>query len=244
MYNQIEEKILFDRLYTYGPPASLILADYTLEAKGPRPMVMPRLAAMECDSAFNKRLECVDSKTQASNILLLAFPGAEYLAPLCFTSILLELARLGGQGFHPIVKFKNWRSAKSFIKQISPLDSSIRWVGSGSVESLVWDAGFALVFNSISLYEALLGPSIIIIPSFLDSLQDDNMLQETHSKIFDLVGEMQSVCFAKSVSDIERIIKNFQGCDLPKLILSERKARKKIVSNKFYLECEQGIAKL
>lgn len=236
LYQTISNRFLFDRLYTYGPPATRILADYTLDEKGPTPMVMPRLAGMESDEDFSRRLASVDRSDFGSTILLLAFPGSEYLAPICFTTTLIEFARLGREeGLRPLVKFKNPRTAKFFIKKLAPLDHHIHWISDGSVEELVWQAGFTIVFNSISLYEALLGPTIVIIPSFLDAMHDDNLLQETQESVRQLCGNLKSVRFAADVSDIHEIVKKMSQEDTVSIAIMEREARKALVRRKFYL---------
>jgi hypothetical protein len=236
LYNRLNNRIIFDRLYTYGPPATRILRAYTLEACGPRPMAMPRLASMENDEEFNRRLAKIDHQTFGQCVVLLAFPGSEYLAPLCFTATLLEFIRLGRETtINTMVKFKNHRTAVGFKKQTSPMDCHIQWIDNGSIENLVWKAGFTVVFNSISLYEALLGPTIIIIPAFLDSMHDENLLQETPSSVRELCGELKSVRFASEVSEIYQIIKSIQCEKLLQIVIAERDARKKLVRRKFYL---------
>jgi hypothetical protein len=238
-YQAIRNIFLFDSLYTYGPPATTILSPYTKEPQGPRPMVMPRLARMEDDTAFHARLDAIDAKSFSSTVLLLAFPGTEYLAPLCFTATLLDLMRLGRDGrIQPLVKFKNSAAASVYVKQTAPLDRHIRWVTDGSVEELVWQAGFTVVFNSIALYEALLGPTIIIIPAYMDSRQDPNLLQETPASVAEVCGELQSVRFAKELEDVAAIVEELRQQPIARLVAAERQARKKLVSRKFYLKAD------
>lgn len=235
-YRTIKHRFLFDRLYTYGPPATMILKEYTLEPEGPRRMVMPRLASMEDDVEFNGRLVKIDADRFASTLLLLAFPGAEYLAPLCFTATMLELARLAREeAMTSIVKFKNQRGAKTAMRQIAPLDRHIRWVSQGSIEDLAWDSAFTIVFNSISFYEALLGPSIVIIPAYMDAMHDHNMLQETPQSISELCGDLQSVRFACSIEDIMSIVGAMRRQPIAAIVARERQSRKALVSRKFYL---------
>lgn len=236
LYNAIRNRFLFDHLYTYGPPATRILAGYTASNDGPRTMVMPRLASMEDDSSFTARLPNIDQHSFRNTILLLAFPGSEYLAPLCFSATLLEFSRLGYEkGLCPIVKFKNRRAAKPFIKQLAPLDRHLLWVETGSVESLIWKAGFTVVFNSISLYEALLGPTLIIIPCYLDAKHDHNLLQETPASVRQTCGELKSVHFAYDLGEIEFIIDRFKNEDIAAIAASERISRKSLIGRKFYL---------
>lgn len=236
LYNSITDRFLFDELYTYGPPANEILVGYTSNPNGSLRMVMPRLARMEDDSSFLKKLNDIDEKTFEKTILLLAFPGAEYIAPICFTATLLELARMGNAGeCHPVIKFKNQLSAKSSLRQAGTLKRGLRWVYDGSVEELVWQAGFTIVFNSISLYEALLGPTIIIIPAYLDSQHDQNMLQESRHTIANLGKCLQSVLFAGSLSEIKQIMSSFDGATIKATVCRERALRKQLISTKFYL---------
>jgi hypothetical protein len=238
-YRTLQHGFLFDRLFTYGPPATTILRKYTAEATGPRRMVMPRLASMEDDEAFAARLPGIDASSFGATVLLLAFPGAEYLAPLCFTSTVLELARLGaGGGVTPIIKFKNAGAAKPARRQCAPLDRHIRWVTDGSVEELVWQAGFTVVFNSIAFYEALLGPTLVIIPSYLDSQHDENMLQETPESITGLCGELQSVRFAHTPGEITEIMASMRAQPIAALAARERAQRKALVARKFYLKLD------
>ena len=242
LYKKITNRFVFDQLYTYGPPATRILAEYTKNKDGPRPMVMPRLASMEDDLNFTSRLTHIDRNKFRNTILLLAFPGSEYLAPLCFTATLLEFARLGHEkNMYSMVKFKNHRSAKPFIRQLSPLGKDLVWMGDGSVESLVWQAGFTVVFNSISLYEALLSPTIIIIPAYLDSTHDNNLLQETPMSVVQSCGEMKSLRFAREIGDIGDIVASYKNVDIPVIVASERDARKMLVKSKFYLKSSNDV---
>jgi hypothetical protein len=237
LYKSIQSRFLFDRLYTYGPPATNILKNYTLESSGPRAMVMPRLAKMADDMNFVARLARIDQKSFKKSMLLLAFPGAEYLAPLCFTSTMLVFARLGRDlNMRPIVKFKSLKAANVYIKQTYPMNQYLQWIGDGAIEDLVWQAAYTVVFNSISLYEALLSPTIVIVPMYLDATHDENLLQETLQTISDLCGDLKSVIFVKNEKDIESVISLLDSQDLIKIAVDEREKRKKIVRNKFYLE--------
>jgi hypothetical protein len=191
---------------------------------------------MEDDCRFSKRLCEIDAESFANTVLLLAFPGTEYLAPLCFTSTLLELAGMGAEGScTPIVKFKNRTSASMSIRHAGRLKRYIRWVFEGSIESLVWQAGFTIVFNSISLYEALLGPTIVIIPAYLDAQHDQNILQESKQTLESLGHKMQSVLFANSHAEIRKIVSSMDGKMIKETISRERALRKTLVARKFHL---------
>ncbi|MEO8313276.1 MAG: hypothetical protein ABI645_00645 [Pseudomonadota bacterium] len=236
LYAKVDNAFLFDELYAYGPPASELLARFTLEKGGVRPMVMPRLARMQDDVDFQKRLATVDRPDFRKSILLLAFAGVEYLAPICFTATLMAIASLGERGAaRPIVKFKNAGAAKVALRQAGRLRDRFEWVYDGSVEALVWRAGFTVVFNSISFYEALLGPTIVIMPAYLDALHDDNLLQETAASIGRLVGPLETVVFAHTPGEIGQIMARLDGKNFRELMIRERAARKAIVRNKFFL---------
>ena len=236
LYRGVKERFLFDDLYTYGAPASQVLVGYTRNPLGSLQMVMPRLSSMEDDVQFFERLNDIDTDSFANTILLLAFPGTEYLAPLCFTSTLLELARMGAEeNCHPIVKFKNKTSARMSIRHAGHLKHHIRWVFEGSIENLVWQAGFTIVFNSISLYEALLGPTVIIIPAYLDAQHDQNILQESKQTIDSLGQKMQSVLFANSQTELSEIMSLMDGKMIKEIVRRERDLRKALVARKFHL---------
>jgi hypothetical protein len=232
LYENIKEPFIFDNLYTYGPPATKILKRYTHNPNGPISMVMPRLARMENDQDFFYRLNRIDNLAFSNTILLLAFPGSEYLAPICFTATALHLAeQVNYRMTNVIFKFKNKKSALPYVKQCASINSAINWEWNGSVEEFVWKSGFTIVFNSISLYEALLGPTIVLIPNYLDSRHDLNLLQESpHS-----IPKMNSVKFLNSLDDIELIMAQFDNKVISQTVMSERALRKKIVESKFYL---------
>lgn len=237
LYRGLEQRFLFDELYAYGPPATEILAPFTSEETGPRRMVMPRLARMADDSDFTLRMKQVDETAFSKTVLLLAFAGAEYLAPICHTATLMQLAKLGAQrDALPIIKFKNSGAAKSSLRQAGHLKRHLEWVYEGSVEALVWRSGFTIVFNSISLYEALLGPTVVIIPAYLDALHDKNLLQETPESLGILVGELQTVVFASKPEDIWSLMSRMKASEIKSVVLRERGARKAVVARKFYLE--------
>ena len=236
LYKSIANRFLFDDLYVYGPPACEILAGFTSNPSGLHRMVMPRLARMENDAQFLNRLYQINTASFGKTILLLAFPGPEYLAPICFTSTLLELAKLGSTGScRPVVKFKNKISAKLSIRQAGYLERHLKWVFQGTVEELVWQAGFTVVFNSISLYEALLGPTIVIIPAYLDSQHDSNILQECQQSVENLGERMLSVRFINSPTEISQIMSSVDGFEITEIVSKERALRKELVARKFYI---------
>lgn len=236
LYAQVENGFVFDVVYAYGPPASEILHRFTSDPAGPQAMVMPRLAHMQDDCDFNTRLAQLDDPMFPRTVLLLAFAGIEYLAPICFTATLLTLAELGKTKLaRPLVKFKSYSAAKLSLRQAGRLKRHVQWIYAGSVEALVWRSGFTVVFNSISLYEALLGPSIVIMPAYLDSLHDDNILQETEASLARLGVKLDSVVFAHSLEQIETIMSRFDANQIKVVVARERAARKAVVSRKFYL---------
>ena len=239
LYQNIDpqQRILFSNLYTYGPPATDILRDYTLNASGPQHMTMPRLASMEDDREFDRRLEALQSETFTKTVLLLAFPGTDYLAPICFTATLIALAEMGEQGtIRPIVKFKSRRVIGAPKRHLAGLGKHIEWVCDGSVEELVWRAGFTVVYNSISLYEALLSATIVVVPAYLDALHDENILQESRDSVRSLCGDMKSVRFADSLSDLRKIVASLDMSAIKQVVRQERVLRKELVRRKFYLE--------
>jgi hypothetical protein len=243
LYENVHNGFLFDELYAYGPSAFDILERFARDPHGPRPMVMPRLAQMENETAFSKRLLELNGTSFSNSVLLLAFPGTDYFAPLCFTATLLELAKLGAGGvIRPIVKFKNRSAADEALRHTGHLGKHIEWVYDGSVETLVWRAGYTVVFNSISLYEALLGPTIIVVPAYLDSLHDENILQETEKSVFDLVGPIRSVVFAGSLAELSAVVGSMRLNEIKELVSSERAARKALVNRKFYLTADESTA--
>ncbi len=232
-----KDRILFSNLYTYGPPATDILHDYTVNPGGPQPMTMPRLASMEDDGAFEQRMAAVDDGTFAHSVLLLAFPGTDYLAPICFTATLIALAEMGEKGvIRAIVKFKHYRAAAPSKRQLDRLARHVQWVCDGSVEELAWHAGFTVVYNSISLYEALLGPGIVIVPAYLDALHDENILQESRESVRFLCGELQSVRFADSLPHLREIVTSLDAASIKRIVRDERAQRKALVRRKFYLD--------
>jgi hypothetical protein len=237
VYAGVSEPFLFDEIYTYGPPATRILRRFSREPSGPRAKVMPRLESMEDDARFHVRLATLTDPAMAKTVLLLAFPGTEYLAPVCFSATLVELAALGAQGTaRAVVKFKNKTSARSSRRQCGRLARHLEWKYDGSIEALVWQAGFTVVFNSISLYEALLGPTIVIIPNYLDAQHDQNLLQESPRTMSGL----SSVRFAGSPDEIATIMRAFDVDAIRRLVGQERSARKAAVARKFYLTASQA----
>lgn len=241
LYQSIDPKhrILFSNLYTYGPPATDILHDYTRNIAGPRPMTMPRLASMEDDRDFERRLDTLQLEQFTKTVLLLAFPGTDYLAPICFTATLIALAEMGEQGaIRPVVKFKNKRAAIPSKRHLAGLGKHIEWVCEGSIEDLVWQAGFTVVYNSISLYEALLSATIVVVPAYLDALHDENLLQESRESIRSLCGDLKSVRFADSLTDLQKIVTSTDLSGIKQLVRQERAFRKELVRRKFYLEAD------
>jgi hypothetical protein len=232
LYQGVSSKFIFDNVFTYGPPATRILRTYTLNQAGPSPMVMPRLARMENDREFFERLGKLNNASFATTLTLLAFPGTEYLAPVCFTATLLQLAKLREQNnVEGIVKFKSKKSAVPYLRQCGALSSRLKWKFDGSIEELAWTSGFTIVFNSISLYEALLGPTIVLIPHYLDTLHDPNLLQESPSSI----AKMDSVLFVNSPDELGPLMAQYDTARIKALVAAERQARKAVVAKKFYL---------
>jgi hypothetical protein len=237
VYASVREPFIFDEVYTYGPPATRILRRFTRETTGPRAKVMPRLAGMEDNARFHARLATQTDPAVANTVLLLAFPGTEYLAPVCFSATLLQFAALGAQGTtRAVVKFKNEKSARPSRRQCGRLARHLEWKFDGSIEALVWQAGFTVVFNSISFYEALLGPTIIIVPNYLDAQHDQNLLQESPQTMAGL----RTVRFAESPGDIGTIMRSFDIDAIRRLVGAERSARKAAVARKFYLTASQA----
>lgn len=232
IYDGIASRFVFDNLYSYGPPATTILRKYTRSPAGPMPMVMPRLARMEDDKEFFERLSRLQGERFSHTVTLLAFPGSEYLASICFTSTLLYLTGLQERDdVNAIVKFKNRQSAAPYMRQFGKLGSRLSWKCDGSIEELAWISGFTIVFNSISLYEALLAPTMVLIPYFLDARHDPNLLQESPSS----VPPLQSVRFVTSTDEITSLIDQYDTEQIKAMVAQERQARKALVARKFYL---------
>lgn len=232
IYSQIEKKIIFDKLYTYGSPATEILKHYTNSSGGPIKKVMPRLMKPVEDRYYRNNLAKINTSDFYKTVTIIAFPGVEYLAPICFTSTVIYATQdLATANIKVIIKFKNKTSAKPTLRQFKSLEKHVNCVYKGSIEEQIWKSGFVIVYNSIAFYEALLGPSIIIIPSFYDAQHDENLLQESS----DTLSNLKSVVFARSKNDITETIKKFTSEKIIELVSRERENRIKAIAKKFYI---------
>lgn len=229
IYDSILDPFQFDELYVYGQSAYNILGKFTLNDAGPMHYTMPRLTLLK--EQFSNVIN-IHSKNNKVKVLYLAFPGYDYLAPLCFSSILLELASISSD-FDVCVKFKNNVVANKYSRRLSFLKSSLELTGEGSVGEHLKVADVVVVFNSLSFYESLLSDAFIIIPCFSDTDHDVNLLQESNDTLSEIY-DFKTIQFAKSEKEISRLIKDYRFDAYNPKLDEEKSMRLALLNRKFY----------
>lgn len=226
LYRDVERKFKFDELYVYGPSSFDILLPFTLEANGPKKLVMPRL--------LNIKKEFVERKniTGKVKVLYLTFPGYDYLAPLTFSQVLLSLSEIS-HSYEICAKFKNIRQANNYKNKIDAKNNKMKFVD-GNVLDFLKNTDIVISFNSLSFYEALLSDALIIIPRFSDTNHANNILQETADSL-NVIYEFNTVVFAYSIEELIGFISNFDRDKHHIEMVKEKKYRKSLLSKKFYL---------
>ncbi|WP_154140337.1 hypothetical protein [Photobacterium damselae] len=226
IYKDIENPFKFDELYVYGSSSYKILKPFTLDENGPFKITMPRLKNIK-EKLLNKA-----ELTGKTKILFLAFPGYDYLAPLTFTNILLNLKPLSNK-YEIFTKFKNIRQANKYKQKSGSLDNSIKFVDGDVVEYLN-KSDIVVVFNSLSFYEALLSNVYIIIPNFSDTQHAENILQESKTSLLE-ISDFKTITFANSIEELENMIISFDREIFKETYKKEKKYREKLLARKFYI---------
>lgn len=226
LYRDVKHKHKFDELYVYGPSSFNILLPFTLEANGPKKLVMPRL--LNIMKEFTER----KIRTGKVKVLYLTFPGYDYLAPLTFSNILLSLNEIS-HNYEIFAKFKNINQANYYKNKIDNKNSEMKFVD-GNVLDFLKKTDIVISFNSLSFYEALLSDALIIIPRFSDTDHANNILQETDDSLNEIY-EFKTVVFAYSIEELIKYISNFERKKHGVEIDKEKKYRKELLSKKFYI---------
>lgn len=203
------------QIRAYGPPATRVL-EVVERSTG------CKLISENCPRISLKKNHLF--KSEKISLMLYAFPGTEYLAPIGFTTLLSRLNEL--PKCKVFVKFK----ARNFSVASTYKNVKVIW-DSDIANKKLRQCQIGVTFNSITFYEMLSNDMLVVIPKFLDTKLPENLLQlganDDHT--------LKTIKIAYSFEEFVKIIDTIDLDDLEKNLESERSARLKLIEQAFYV---------
>ena len=204
-----------DRIRTYGPPASRVLKEVS------------EVTGCEIKEVKSPRINFKDNKMneiKKPTIVLYAYPGVEYYAPINFTTLLTRINEISVADW--IIKFKGP------YRTIAKKYENVKLIHGGSIdEDDLAKANIGITFNSITFYEMLSSAMLIIVPNFLDAKLPENLLQYGAKVDHNL----KTVRIVNSFDELKAIVEEFDLAEHRVNLLDEMKSRTKIIQDAFYV---------
>ena len=226
MYEELIRLKMWDgysvnKIFVYGPPAKRVLGQLAVNLEAEIcELQSPRINILVDKPASTKRKR---------SVLIYAYPGIEYIAPINFTTLLTVLEGIEGVQFY--VKFKQ-------KKQIPKLTAkNIKFIYTKKqVDEIFSECAFGLTFNSITLYELISSNLMVLIPDFLDAKQPANMRQSATA--IEQSGS-RSIIAVSSIAKLTDLLKNMELKDVVSAVEAERSLRLEILRKAYYVNLDK-----